>query len=349
MESDRIQNQEWPEDGLERVESCPVCGAKARTLLHSGLTDRVFFCAPGEWTLYSCNQCHSAYLDPRPTAESIGLAYKNYFTHTEEKEKKMDSSLKRLKRGIRNGYLNKKYDTNLQPSIAFGRWLTPLLPQKRTLNEIYRNLPPRFNHGKLIDIGCGNGTFLKKVMQLGWEAWGTDFDKEAIEIAKRTGANIVAGNANSNELPSNYFDYVTMSHIIEHLHDPLSELKGVHRILKSGGTLWLATPNINSLTYQAFGANYRGLEPPRHLILFNQDSIKTLLEKSGFTKIKYHSCAPNTFGLSKESELISIGISPSISAKHKLKINTLFRALIDDLLGLVDHNKNEFLIVTAQT
>src|SRR5260221_3119952 len=50
------------------------------TTLFRSLTDRTFRCAPGRWTLYGCAGCHSAYLDPRPTPQSIGLAYRRYYT-----------------------------------------------------------------------------------------------------------------------------------------------------------------------------------------------------------------------------------------------------------------------------
>jgi hypothetical protein len=143
----------WPDNGLERVEACPVCNEKSRTLLYDGLTDRVFFCAPGRWTLYACNYCHSAYLDPRPTPETIGIAYNTYFTHEEKGEVVPKSRFGLLKRGLRNGYLNARYKTNLRPSMSIGRFITPLLPQKRTLNELIRNLPTHITKGKLVDIG----------------------------------------------------------------------------------------------------------------------------------------------------------------------------------------------------
>lgn len=62
---------------------------------------------------------------------------------------------------LRNGYLNAKYESNLQPSSPLGRWITPLLPQKRTQDEIYRQLPTNAHHGRVADIGCGNGDFLR--------------------------------------------------------------------------------------------------------------------------------------------------------------------------------------------
>src|SRR6516162_1065225 len=72
----------WPEGGLENVPQCPICGRVERRVLHRNLRDRVFGCAPGEWELQQCSGCGSGYLDPRPTAATIALAYTTYCTHT---------------------------------------------------------------------------------------------------------------------------------------------------------------------------------------------------------------------------------------------------------------------------
>jgi len=71
-----MTTEKWLLYGLEYINKCPVCHSTERNLLYEGLTDCVFFCAPGEWTLYRCQKCCSAYFDPRPTPDTIGLAYK---------------------------------------------------------------------------------------------------------------------------------------------------------------------------------------------------------------------------------------------------------------------------------
>jgi hypothetical protein len=72
--------QSWPVEDLEAVERCPLCGGTDRTVLYRDLTDGRF-CAPGTWALHRCLGCESGYLDPRPTADAIGRAYRSYHTH----------------------------------------------------------------------------------------------------------------------------------------------------------------------------------------------------------------------------------------------------------------------------
>ena len=100
----------WPAEELEAGDRCPLCGCADRKALHQDLTDRVFFCAPGRWSLYQCGGCEGAYLDPWPTLESIARAYSSYYTHEPEGEDDATpSAFERLKQAAYNGYLNAQY------------------------------------------------------------------------------------------------------------------------------------------------------------------------------------------------------------------------------------------------
>jgi len=84
LENPGLADEAWPEDGLERVGRCPLCASSSRSVRHTDLSDRLFRAAPGRWTLHDCAGCGGAYVDPRPTRETIGLAYRSYYTHDDE-------------------------------------------------------------------------------------------------------------------------------------------------------------------------------------------------------------------------------------------------------------------------
>jgi SAM-dependent methyltransferase len=76
-----------------------------------------------------------------------------------------------------------------------------------------------------------------------------------------------------------------MSHVIEHLHDPLGTVKECRRILKEGGTMVALTPNTGSFGHRLFGRHWLHLDPPRHLHLFNAGNLSTLFMEAGFRRV----------------------------------------------------------------
>src|SRR4051812_20006724 len=76
---------EWVDQGLEQLGRCPCCDSTGRELLYSGLQDLAFAAVPGNWTMWSCRNCQSAYLDPRLSPGAIPRAYRNYYTHNTNK------------------------------------------------------------------------------------------------------------------------------------------------------------------------------------------------------------------------------------------------------------------------
>ena len=351
MEESRQQEDvtPWPADGLERVEECPVCGSAMRTLLYKSLTDKVFFCAPGRWTLYRCTDCNSAFLDPRPTTATIALAYSSYFTHELASDDAPQSRMGRIKRGIRNGYLNARYQVQLQPAILAGRWITPLLPAKRrAIDEFVRHLPQK-KGGKVADIGCGNGQFLRIARDLGWQAWGVDLDPKAVETAKKTGATVLQGGFPDTGLPSEHFDVVTLSHVIEHVHDPIAALKEAFRILKPGGQIWVATPNLESFGHARFGRDYIQIDSPRHLVLFTLASLSSLLADTGFTNVLSKSCNPNATWSYSCSYRISSGQDPTTSNVKTLPFTLRLAARFAEFRSIMSSKGDEnFILVAAK-
>lgn len=337
-------SSEWPPKELEQVSHCPVCKSQKRSLLYDDLTDRVFFCAPGKWNMYVCEECGSAYLDPRPSQDSIGLAYESYFTHSPEPVRA--DFLTKLKRGLKNGYINYRYSAAFQPSLPLGYWLVSLLPQRIMVDEYVRHLPLATPGAKLLDIGCGNGSFLHIARQLGWQTWGCDKDESALKIASQSGAKVFKVALPNIDLPDNLFDIITLSHVIEHVHDPALTLREIHRLLKPGGSLWLATPNLDSEGAKLFRQNWLHLDSPRHLCLFTPSSISALLKAEGFgvPNFKKSTLARPSFTASYR---VSIGVDPFSLDFSYIPLTIRIRAIISDILSLFDPLIAEQIVLVA--
>jgi len=280
--------ESWPAEELEAVDRCPLCACAERLALHRELTDRVFYCAPGRWTLYQCHGCEGAYLDPRPTVESIARAYSSYYTHEPEGEgDDAPNAFGRFKIASSNAYLNARYKFELSPALSWSRWAVTAVPRVRFKKDrLVRNLRLEHRGARLLDIGCGNGAFVRAARGWGWDAEGVDPDPNAVTVGQQVGLPITVGSLPKLSYPRASFAAVTMSHSIEHLHDPVAGLHEVHRILQPGGTVWINTPNLGSRGYRIFGPNWRGLEPPRHLVLFTAASLMSALSRAGFDQIR---------------------------------------------------------------
>lgn len=302
-------NNKWPGEGMESLGNCPVCGTSSRLKLHEGLVDNVFYAAPGKWSLWRCAGCQAAYLDPRPNRETIHAAYSQYYTHEPVLQKPDYGSLSRLRqlrRRLVNGYTNWRFSTCQYPASQWGIPLLSLLwTQRIKLESEYRYLPrcPP-DGGELLDIGCGNGHFLSTAKSCGWRVCGLDPDAKAVANARHKGLHVLQGGLEQFNGQENVFDIITLHHVIEHVHDPVTTLKNCYRLLKPGGCLWLETPNIDSLGHKHYARDWRGLEPPRHLVLFNQAALSLLVKKAGFDNLNWKTIPSPLTSMTNANEAI---------------------------------------------
>jgi SAM-dependent methyltransferase len=214
----------WPDDQLEAVERCPICGGRERIRLYDGLQNRVHHCAPGEWTLYQCRACRSAFLDPRPSVAAIGLAYARYYTHETQAAATPQSLLARLRTRLRNGYVLHRFGVPAEPWSRFGVVAEWLLPARRAVVDTeMRHLPHPWAGARFLDVGCGNGAFLDRARRAGWDVMGVDPDPVAVQAARCRGLNVQRGSIEC--LDADTFDVITLNHVIEHVHDPVAVLR----------------------------------------------------------------------------------------------------------------------------
>lgn len=340
----------WPSEGMERVPVCPVCGCDRRSSVYQDLTDRTFFCAPGSWELQRCEKCRCCYLDPRPTPEMIHLAYARYFTHAEVKHalrQERLSVLKMLRHSFANGYRNWRFGTRDHPATALGVCAALVFPPvARIADAGMRFIPRAPTGGRLLDVGAGNGAYLLRARSAGWETIGVELDAAAVAAARHAGLDVRQGEIHclSNERSS--IDVITMSHVIEHVHEPRRVLSEAFTLLRSGGILYVETPNVDSYGHREFGRHWRGLEPPRHLVLFNWSSLERLLTQMGFCRVERLRRSGIYPALAAKSRAIERGRDPETIEK-----SALLRRVTDTVRGcraIFDFRRAEFITLLAR-
>lgn len=246
----------------EKVEECPLCQGKGE-LYYSDLTDRLYH-TKGKWSFYRCNVCGVLWIDPRPVASEIHRLYQEYFTH------KSDGN------GINLiGYKQKGMTDAFKNALLPGRNSDIVAMKNMLLEEI--------TPGKLLDIGCGDGSFLAHMRNLGWDVCGVEPDIKAAQVARdKYQLTVYPETQKLLDIAPMSFDAISLIHVIEHVPNPDGLLSQCRALLKSHGLLAIATPNIHSFGHLWFKHSWFPLEPPRHFILFNRTTLENLLENNGY-------------------------------------------------------------------
>ena len=283
-------HRDWPSEGLQHLGACPICAGEARQCLHQGLLDHLFN-TPGRWDLYACRQCGTAYLDPRPNRETIQLAYENYETHQsqldDDPQQPGTDWRSSLKQAILRAYIRKRFSKQAFKAgdvLAAAMWLRPFL--RPGFDASMRHLPVSNTPGTVLDIGCGNGRFLAWARIAGWQGHGTEFDSQAAAVARSRGFKVYEEPLDELVKSGSRFDAVTISHVIEHVHEPSALLRAARQLLRPGGHFWIETPNIDANGHVYFGEGWRGLHPPHHLQVFSPGALQEMLREAGFVDIR---------------------------------------------------------------
>jgi 2-polyprenyl-3-methyl-5-hydroxy-6-metoxy-1,4-benzoquinol methylase len=160
----------------------------------------------------------------------------------------------------------------------------------RAAEECYSLLARHKRAGRLLDVGCSAGFFLRVARDHGWEACGLEMSPDAASVAReRYGLAVSTGSLEESTFPAKSFDAVTLWDVIEHLVDPVGTMSIVNRVLKDDGVVAFLTPNIDGLFPRIAYAAAKIIgywphpEPPHHLFQFSKTTARRLATRTGFT------------------------------------------------------------------
>ena len=227
--------------------NCNICCSDEVELILKA-KDYRFRLGNEEFNLVKCKCCGLIYIKPRPTKNEILKFYpiKRYYPNETLAVKLLSNFfLKRMERIV------KKYK----------------------------------KYGRLLDIGCGGGDFLSKMEHNKFRLYGIDISIEACKIAKNkvgSSTKIINSELEYCNFPDNFFDVITLWHVLEHVENPKRALIEIKRILKNEGILIISLPNINSVAFKIFKKYWIDLDIPRHYYHFSFSTISNLLRVTGF-------------------------------------------------------------------
>jgi len=307
-------------------QNCPACNSFG-SLTYQNLTDTLSS-TKGTWSMKKCNNtdCKTYWLDPTPTSQSLSLLYEGYTTHNDP------ASLPQIKRtgvkkildDMRESTINRElgYPSSFsEMKKLFFNTISLIHPGWRDEQRNQMLYVPYVENGHLLDVGCGGGLAMTTMQEKGWKVTGTDFDARAIENARKKGLDVHLGDLKTINFADNSFDAILMSHVIEHIPNPIETLKECRRILKPNGHLIAITPNANSQGHKRFKHHWRGLEVPRHLQIFTPNSLKNIALQAGFKKAEGRTCLQGIYYIwdaSAAHEATDTYDLPSVTTQRKL-------------------------------
>lgn len=266
------------DDGLLAAD-CPLCGAEERRLVHHAALD-VNLGHAGRFDIVECARCAVRYIDPRP----VGAMLAAYYAGTDKSaypNHQVGSDLALPPPGARHvlhaeqGWPAPDGPAPSSAELAVARaWLQH--------DDRRHRIPPWVGQGRLLDVGCGTGSYLASMAALGLSVTGVDlFEDVAREVSARYGIPVHAGELPAVDLPPGSFDIVTLWHMVEHLPNPGQVIARARELLAPGGVLMLGVPVYDCDEEALLGAAWLGYDVPRHLLTFSRARLKSFLTELG--------------------------------------------------------------------
>ncbi|MBZ0304012.1 MAG: methyltransferase domain-containing protein [Anaerolineae bacterium] len=233
------------DDVVRQHVPCNLCGSH----------DRQPYCPENGLGLVQCNHCGFVYVSPRPDAKELYALYGETYFHNNES-------------GV-VGYTDYIKD---EPNI------------RRTAQRRLTHLEQYVSPGKLLDVGCATGFFLDEARKRGWSAEGLDVSSFGVQYAQEHfGLTTYHGSLTDLDFESASYDLVTMWDVIEHVPDPTTYVRRAAELVRSGGFISLATPDIDSLPARLAGRRWVGFKlSEEHVYYFSVKTLTKMLNEAGF-------------------------------------------------------------------
>lgn len=276
----------------QRLDECPIC---KHTLLTNEFICKDHAGSQESFALMRCSKCDLLLTNPRPDEQHIAPYYEHndYISHTNKG----------------NNMINKVYKVVREITLR----------QKQQFIKSYTS------GNRILDFGCGTGTFLKYLQDQQYHVTGTEPAQTPRSLAEQNlGQNIPANPFLLKDKKS--FDIITAWHVVEHVHELIPTLKQLKKLLSKNGYMFIAVPNHRSYDASHYGLNWAAYDVPRHLYHFNQSSFQYLAKRLKLTLVSTHPMKFDSYYVSMLSERYHSGHSNLFSAfQVGLKSNLLAR------------------------
>lgn len=271
------------------VRSCHICSESRYEARYEFQESRIV----------RCENCGFMWLDPKPSEDEVSQVYNhNYFKNElffDNSQTTLfgyaDYTLERLNR-------QREFDNLVRRGLHYLNSAAPKSSRPAGESE---------SKSMWLDIGCGLGYLLDCAYDYGFDVVGVEFNSHAIEsITRRYRYRVEHASVLNSGFDEERFDVISMTDVIEHLHDPRATVQRMFDLTKPGGVAIVTTMDSDSLSSRILGKRLEDFRRTReHLYFFNRSTATRLLEDAGYQVISIKSYG-HTFELGFLSDRIGL-------------------------------------------
>ncbi len=134
--------------------------------------------------------------------------------------------------------------------------------------------------GRLLDVGCGDGSFATYMRARGWTVAATEIDQQTVDRLRGIGIDAKQSDDAQRDGFEEPFDAITCWHVLEHVEHPIETAEWVRTQLKENGLFQATVPNASCLQAKLLGRHWIHLDVPRHRHHFSPKTLRSLLRLS---------------------------------------------------------------------
>ena len=232
---------------MQELTNCPVCDSK-KISFRNKVGNSESPKEPLKWSLFGCDDCGLRFLNPQPTWQELIPYYPPdylcYNTHVEEEERVVKEALQQ------------------------GEYRHISIPAGK----------------RLLDVGCGGGSFLQVLKKLGVEVKGVEPGESAAAAARDSGLDVFTGTLEeyiAQNGTGEKFDVITCSHVLMATPSPAQTLDCMRQLLAPDGYIWVAVPNAECESARLLGWRWHSAYFPRNIIQFTAKTLSKAGEVAG--------------------------------------------------------------------